>query len=67
MRNATTQATVVIIASHSIFRDNREFLDAEAGGGAGGINVICSRPEVADDVISGCNVENFRGCYAANL
>ena len=36
------------------------FPDAEAGGGAGGISAICSRLEVANDVISGCNVETFR-------
>ena len=36
--------------------------DAEVSGGAGGINAICSRPEVADDVISGYDVETFRDC-----
>ena len=25
--------------------------NAEVGGGAGGINAICGRPEVADDVV----------------
>ena len=61
MRNATThiRPNVVITASCSSFRDNREqiFPAAEAGGGAGGINANCSRPEVADDVISGNNVD----------
>ena len=32
------------------------FPDAQVGGGAGGINAICSRPEIADDVISGYDV-----------
>ena len=44
-------------------RDNREkkiFPDAEVGGGVGGINAICIRPEVADEVIYGSNVEIFR-------
>ena len=41
------------VAGSSSFRDNREniFPDAEVDGGAGGINAICSRPEVAYDVI----------------
>ena len=33
--------------------------DAEVSGGAGAINAICSRLEVADDVISGYNVYSF--------
>ena len=37
------------------------------GGGADGLNAICNRPEVADDVISGYNVETFRDYHAANL
>ena len=64
------RATVVIVASCSISRDNREkkiFLDTEVGGGACGINAICGRPEVADDVISGYNAETFRDYHAANL
>ena len=49
------------VASCCIFRDNREKIpDTEVGGGACGINTICSRSEVADDVISGYNVETFR-------
>ena len=49
------------VASSSSFRDNRDkiFSDAEVGGGACGINAVCSRLEVADDVISGYNVETF--------
>ena len=43
------------------------FPSAEVGGGASVINAICSRSEVADDVISGYNVETFRDYYAANL
>ena len=57
------------VASCSIFPDNREkkLPDAEVGTGAGGINAICSRHEVADDIIDGCSVETFRGYHAANL
>ena len=59
------------VASCSIFRDNREkirtFPDAEVGGGADGINAICSRSEVSDYVIPGCNVETSRDHNAANL
>ena len=45
----------------------KTFRDTEIGGGAGGINAICSRPEVVDDVISCYNVETFRDFQAANL
>ena len=57
------------VASCGIFHDNREkvFPDTEVGGGASGINGICSRPEATDDVISGYNVESFRDYHAANL
>ena len=71
VRNATThiRATVVVIATCSIFQDYREkiFPDAEVVGGAGCINAICSRPGVADYVISGYNVETFRKYHAATL
>ena len=43
------------------------FPDAEVRGSAGGINAICIRPEVADDVISGYNVETFWDYDAVNL
>ena len=57
------------VASCSNFQDNREkiFPDAEVGGGAGGINAICSRWEVADNVISGYNVETFLEYHVVNL
>ena len=57
------------VASCSNFRDNREKIspNAEVSGGVGGINVICSRPRVADDVISSYNVDTFRDYQAANL
>ena len=47
------------VAISSSFRDKREkiYPDAEVGGGDGGTNDNCSRPEVADDVISGNNVD----------
>ena len=53
------------VASCSIFQDNREKLFPAAE--IGGINAICSRPEVADDDISGCNVETFRDFHAGTL
>ena len=40
---------------------------AEVGGDAGGMNVIRSRTEVADDVISGYNVDIVQDYYSANL
>ena len=52
------------VASYSNFRNNR---DAEVGSSAGGTNAICSRPETANDVISGYNVETFPDYHAANL
>ena len=57
------------VARCSIFRDNLEniFPGADDSGGAGGINAICNRPAVADDVVSGCNVETFRDYHATNL
>ena len=33
--------------------EEKIFLDAKVGGGAGDINAICSRLEVGDDIISG--------------
>ena len=46
-------------ASSSSFGDNWEqiFSDTEVDCGTGGINASCSRPEVADDVNSGYNVD----------
>ena len=42
-------------ASFRTFRDfpKISFCRGEAGDGSGGMDTICSRPEVADDVISG--------------
>ena len=44
------------------FRDlsKRSFCDGEVGDGSGDTNAICSRPEVADNVISGTDVDSFR-------
>ena len=41
------------VASFSSFRGlpKRLFCDGEVGDGSGVVNAICSRPEVADDVI----------------
>ena len=44
----------------------KKFYDAEVDSGASSINAIYSQPEVADDVISGYNVETFWDYYAAN-
>ena len=48
---------LIMLASCSLYSEI--IPDAEVGGGAGGTNVICSRPEVANDVISSYNVETF--------
>ena len=47
-------------ASFSTFRDfpKRSFCDGEIGDGS--MNVICSRPEEAYDVIAGKDVDKFR-------
>ena len=57
------------VAGTSSCRDNREkiFPGAEVGCGAGSINAICSRPEAADDVVSGCNVDTLLDYHGANL
>ena len=49
------------VASCSIFQDNRDqiFPDAEVISGADGSKATCIRPEAAEDVISGYNVETF--------
>ena len=49
----------VLAGSFSEMVDKKIFPDAEVGGGASAINSICSRPEVAEYVISGCNVDTF--------
>ena len=36
------------------------FCDSEVGDDSGGMNAICSRPEVADKVVSGTDVDTFR-------
>ena len=47
------------------FRDFTKisFCHGEVGVSSGGMNAICSRPEVADDIIPGRDVDTFR-CYA---
>ena len=52
------------VASFGTFLDfpKWSFCDGEVSDGSGGINAICSRPEVADDIISGKDVNTFR-CY----
>ena len=52
------------VASSSSFRDfpERLFCDAEAYSGSGGLNAICSRLEVADDVISNRDLPGICRC-----
>ena len=55
----------VATSAFSDITENKIFPDAEAGGGAGDPNAICSQPETADDVISSHIVETFRYYHAA--
>ena len=50
----------------STFRDFPEssFWHGEVGAGGDGMNAICIRPEVADDVISDTDADTLR-CYAS--
>ena len=52
-------------ASISTFRafSTRSSCHCEVGDGSSGMNAICSRSEVADDVISSADVDTF-WCYA---
>ena len=52
----------VEVASSSSFRDfpKRLFRGCEVGDGSGGVNTICRRPEVDDDVISVEDAETFQ-------
>ena len=56
---------MLILTSSEITERKKIFPAAEEVGD--GINAICNRPEVADDVISVYNVETFRDYHAANL
>ena len=49
-------------ASFSTFRDfpKTSFCQGEVGEGISGMDAMCSRSEVADDVISGTDVDTFR-------
>ena len=57
------------VASSSSFRDfpKRLFCDGEVGDGSDGMNTICSRPQVAGDVISGEEAETFQEYVCINL
>ena len=46
----------LLAAVYKIFYKDH-FFDGEVGGGSDGMNAICHRPEVADDVASGENAE----------
>ena len=56
-------------ANFSTFRDfpKRSVCHAEVGYGSGGMNAICNRPEVADDVTSSTDVYTFRCNAFVNL
>ena len=61
----TVEGYIVVnfeVASSSSIRDFPKllFCDREVGSGNSGMKVICSSPEVADDVISGENAETFQ-------
>ena len=45
----------------------RSLCDGEVGGGSGSVNTIYSRKEVADDLISGQDVETYRDYVCVNL
>ena len=50
------------VASSCSYCENRikkSFCHGEGGGGGGDVNAICSRLEIADDVISGRDVRSF--------
>ena len=50
------------------FRDiKKSFYAVRVSGGGGSINAICSRPEAADDTISGHGVETLRYYPDANF
>ena len=55
--------------SLSTFGDipKRSFCDGEVSDGSGSMNAICSRPEVADDVISGMDVKTLRYYACVNV
>ena len=57
------------VASSSSFRDfpKRLFCDGEVGDGSGGVNAICRRPEVADDVLSSEDAESFQEYTGVNV
>ena len=57
----------IAMAFSEIIERKKIFPDAEVGGCAGGINAICSGPEVANDVFSGYTIEPFRDYHSANL
>ena len=57
------------VASCSSFRDlpKGSLCDGEVGGGSGGVTANSSRPETADDVIFGTDVEIFQDDVCVNL
>ena len=58
-----------VVASSSSFRDskNEGFCDDKVGDGSGGVNAICRRPEVPDDVICGEDAATFREYGSINV
>ena len=59
----------VEVASSGSFQSfpKRSFSDGEVGDGSGGVDAICSRPEVPDDVIYGEDVDNLMYYHDVNL
>ena len=57
------------VASCSSSRDipKQLFCNGEVCDGSGGVNAICSRPEVTDDVIFGEDAETFQEYVCIHL
>ena len=57
------------VASFSSFQDfpKRLFCDGEVGDGSSGMNAICSRPEIAGDVIFCEDAETFHEYVCINV
>ena len=57
------------VASSSSLRDflKQLFCDDKVWDGSGGVNAICSQPEIADDDISGEDAETFQENVHINL
>ena len=61
----TSEDYIVVNVETANSSSSRDFpkwslCDSEVGNGSGGVNANCSRPEAADDVISGEDAETFQ-------